>query len=319
MNSEIKIASNNFVEVISYFLNHKFRNKNHFNIKVFLPDYQGFRFEKPLIEGLLPASHSNSSSQQGMSSTTASMFLPKALNMDYTSPYNKLKDEHDNLSNKSDLSLSTSSYGLSSSSSNIHHRVITSSTKDNLTGSGINSSELSVLHNGGTHYSPHRSLTDQSSYPPSYHPASLTPIGRLKLDSQQHTPHTRDTSTTSMIDGVQNKLNESPIKSEGVVESPVVSDDDNDDHIDNKEGQFNTAYSVAMAFCKLRFLSNSNVTSCNGGSRFFHLNIQILRNVATSEGADNKVGATQQEILDLSLSYKQCFARIVLKNSLSFL
>ena len=169
-----------------------------------------------------------------MSTTTANMFLPKALNMDYASPY-KIKDELDinNTSSKSDLNLNTSPYGISS---NIH-RV--TSTKDNLNGSGIvsNSSELSSLHNGTTHYSPQRSLADQSSYPvaaPSYHPthsASLTSMDRLKLDSQ-HTPLTRDI-TTNMIDGVQNKMNESPIKNEGVVESPAVSDAE-DEHLDKK-------------------------------------------------------------------------------------
>ena len=47
MNSEIRITSNNFCR------NHKFRNKAHFIIKVFLPGWQATRihFEKPLVRG----------------------------------------------------------------------------------------------------------------------------------------------------------------------------------------------------------------------------------------------------------------------------
>ena len=174
-----------------------------------------------------------------MSTTTANMFLPKALNMDYTSPY-KLKDEHDNInssgSSKPDLSLSTSPYGISS---NVHR--ITSSKDNHLNGSGIvsnNATELTSLHNG-SHYSPHRSLADQSSYnpvaAPSYHTthsASLTSMDRLKLDSHHHTQQTRDSTTTNMIDGVHNKINESPMKPDGNVESPTVTDDEDDDHHD---------------------------------------------------------------------------------------
>ena len=180
-----------------------------------------------------------------MSATTANMFLPKALNMDYTSPY-KLKDEHDNInssgSSKPDLGLSTSPYGISS---NVHR--VTSSKDNHLNGSGIvsnNTTELTSLHNGSTHhYNPHKSLADQSSYnpvaAPSYHPthsASLTSMDRLKLDSHHHTQQTRDTTTTNMIDGVHNKINESPMKPDGNVgvDSPTVSEDEDDDHHDKK-------------------------------------------------------------------------------------
>ena len=172
------------------------------------------------------------------------MFLPKALNMDYTSPY-KLKDEHDNInssgSSKPDLCLSTSPYGISS---NVHR--VTSSKDNHLNGSGIvsnNTTELTSLHNGSTHYSPHRSLADQSSYnpvaAPSYHTthsASLTSMDRLKLDSHHHTQQTRDTTTTNMIDGGHNKINESPMKPDGNggCESPTVSEDEDDDHHDRK-------------------------------------------------------------------------------------
>ena len=56
MNSEIRITSNKFCSVHFYFGNHKYGNKDHFNIEVFcqanrLPE---FHFEKPLLPGEVP-------------------------------------------------------------------------------------------------------------------------------------------------------------------------------------------------------------------------------------------------------------------------
>ena len=157
--------------------------------------------------------------------------------MDYPSPY-KQKEEQDNHINgasaKSDLALNNNSaFGITS---NGHSKFSNADVKENLSrndlGSGTTTTtELSTLHNGTSHlYSSHRALTDQSGNyplgpaPPSgYLPAnhhsggSLTPMDRLKELHDHHRTRDTHTTTSSMIDVVQNQMSESLacVKTEG--------------------------------------------------------------------------------------------------------
>ena len=118
----------------------------------------------------LSVNHSNSSSPQAMSTTTANMFLPKALNMDYTSAYN----EHDNInsvgSSKPNLTVRNSPYSISS---NINHHDKKCSTVVNTSGSGTTGSENTDSADGGNQQDQQDSCETDPKQRPPYSYASL--------------------------------------------------------------------------------------------------------------------------------------------------